>query len=579
MRRENDYWYALKITLKFIKKYPSYWFWFALRLVYVASTIIAPILFGLIIDGLGVAEIDKSQIYIFCLIYLGLIFIGPAIEVSTASQGSNKIANKVSKDFRDYSFKLLENAPQSFFKKRSKGQIAKVIDSAYANIFSITDKLTHFYLTTIFQAIGIFIGAVFFDPFLILIFSFNIFALIINLKYVGAKEKREGLKYYKNEEKVNGKLTEYLNNFRTITYLNLFPKQFKNFKDETEKSAIFHWSKIKIAMWKWFGHAQLTRLTYIVVFIYALVKVLNGNLTVGILVIIVTFTNNLTGYIGTILGYTEGYIVQSNAMRRYRDVFSELENYKNKKTDLLKDKFEKINFKNVSIKRRGEENLKGVSFDINQGEKIAIIGNTGGGKSSVLDIILKVIPNYEGNVSINKINYKNLNVKDLVDIFAIVPQEVQLFKESVKKNILPTRRSVSAKELNKVIKVCELENLISKMPKGINQKIEEGSINISGGERQRIGIARALLQNNPVLILDEATASLDPKTERVVIENIIREYPQITLIYVTHKYSLLNHFDKILLFKEGNLVGEDNFKKLKTNNSFFNELYEASKIK
>lgn len=233
--------------------------------------------------------------------------------------------------------------------------------------------------------------------------------------------------------------------------------------------------------------------------------------------------------------------------------------------------------KGVTLQREERETLTDVSLQITKGDKLAIVGYTGSGKSTLLDVILKVITDYEGTVAINNHTYRDLKVVDIANIFSVVPQEVQLFHDTVRNNILASNESFTG-NLDTIIRNAGLSELIERLPKGLDSVIHEGSGNISGGERQRIGIARSLVQEQPVLVLDEATASLDPRTERDVVTRIISEYPEQTMIYITHKYSLLNYFSHIIVMNNGRIIEEGSFDELLSKGGLFKDLYKASQL-
>lgn len=520
-----------------------------------------------------------EKIYLFVWIYLILLFLDPMLEVLTALKWL-KIANKVARDFRNDAIILLENADIDFFKTKNKWAFLKIIDSAYSSIYSISEDILHRYLTSIGQVIGIFLSTIILTPIVLLIFIITSILSIINLVIFGNKEKEARIQFSQQEETTTGWLSEFLNNFRTIFYLNLFKKQETELFTKTGNSYTKKLNVITRSVRKWYNHSQLQQISSMIIFIFCVINVIKGNFTIWTLVIIITFADKLSSQMWNILALSETFMEKTTALQRYRDEMAQKLTIKPlAKTWLIKNNFQKLKVDNVSLLRDERDNLKNISFSIKKKEKIAIIGYTWWWKSSLLDVLLKATTDYTGEIYINGIDYKKLNSKDIVDIFSIVPQDVQLFKWSIMNNIISNSHKKSNIEIEKIIHLCWLTNFIKKLPNWINEIIFEGSTNISGWERQRIGIARALLKQHPFLILDEATASLDPKTEREVIKNIIEEYPNLSILYITHKYSLLDFFDKILVLHDGQIIESWSFNELKKSGALFKELYKASKIK
>ncbi len=225
-----------------------------------------------------------------------------------------------------------------------------------------------------------------------------------------------------------------------------------------------------------------------------------------------------------------------------------------------------------------EKLLDKVNLKINSGESIAIAGPSGSGKSSLLDSLLLVTKPTSGEITLDKLNYTNIDPRQISSLFSVVPQSVQLFNTTIEDNIILDKERDETK-LQKIIEICNLSEFIKNLPNRLQTLIQEDSVNISGGERQRIGIARALYQDQQILILDEASAALDPANEKHVITEILKHFQDKTIIYVTHKYALLNKFDNILVFNEAKIIEQGSFHKLVEKKGLFNGLYQDSLIK
>lgn len=398
----------------------------------------------------------------------------------------------------------------------------------------------------------------------------------INIKILMPQESRAGLLERKAQETVYGRINEYLINYKTVVYLNLFQRQDKEIFQYNELAYATYTNRERISGWKWYINNQIHALFISGIIIYAVWQVLLGNLHVGMLTTIVFFSLRIAENMTDFVWQISELVRFSNSIQRYNDTFVEVhENYSESSSKIIH--FEKLTLQKVTLQQKDRETLRNVSVTIKKGHKVAIVGFTGSGKTTLIDILLKAITTYDGEIFINEHNYHDVHVQDIAKVFSIVPQEVQLFQGTVKDNIA-INPDYQEKDLTEVITIACLPSLIYKLPKGVDSHIHEGASNISGGERQRIGIARALLQKHPVLILDEATASLDPKTEREVITNIITTCKDTTMLYITHKYSLLNLFDEIIVMNEGSIIEHGSFASLVDKGGLFKDLFDASQI-
>ena len=179
-----------------------------------------------------------------------------------------------------------------------------------------------------------------------------------------------------------------------------------------------------------------------------------------------------------------------------------------------------------------------------------------------------------GNIFIDKINLKDLNLKNLRDLYGIVTQNVILFNDTIKNNIIHGNKNASENDINKAVKSANIQDLVEKLDNGLNTYIGENGVKLSGGEKQRLSIARALIKNPDILILDEATASLDSESEKMVhsaIDNIIKNR---TVIIIAHRLSTIINADKILVMNDGKIVESGSHNELLKNNGYYKKLYD-----
>tara|TARA_B100000029_G_scaffold142722_1_gene137959 strand:+ start:3350 stop:5176 length:1827 start_codon:yes stop_codon:yes gene_type:complete len=235
-----------------------------------------------------------------------------------------------------------------------------------------------------------------------------------------------------------------------------------------------------------------------------------------------------------------------------------------------------IIFKNVNFKYQNDSRniLNQINTEIKKGQTIAIVGKSGSGKSTFSELIPRLYDVQDGKILLDNIDIKNYTLKSLRGMIGIVTQNAILFNDTIKNNISYGNTEVSDNKILKTIDSANLNDLISKLPEGMDTIIGENGVKLSGGEKQRLSIARAIIKNPEILILDEATASLDSESEKKVhkaIDNIIQDR---TVIIIAHRLSTIINADKIIVIDQGKIVEEGTHKELLESNKNYKKLYE-----
>lgn len=249
-------------------------------------------------------------------------------------------------------------------------------------------------------------------------------------------------------------------------------------------------------------------------------------------------------------------------------------------TGTIKNNFNKsIELKGVSFSYNDErEILKDIDLIINKGEKIAIVGKSGSGKSTLLRLILRYYDNYDGKILIDGADSKDIKLSSIYEMMSIIQQNVFMFDDSIESNIA-LYGDYSDDKIDRAINYSGLNELVKSLPNGKNTSVGENGSNLSGGEKQRISIARALIKNTPIILLDEATASLDAETS-FEIENSLLDIEGLTCIVITHKLNpeLLKKYNRIIVLEDGKIIEEGSFSDLMVKKEFFYSLYSLEKV-
>ena len=225
-----------------------------------------------------------------------------------------------------------------------------------------------------------------------------------------------------------------------------------------------------------------------------------------------------------------------------------------------------IEFKNYSLRYRPETDLvlKNLNFAVQSREKIGIVGRTGAGKSTICLGLCRIVEADTGTIMIDGVDINTLGLADLREKITIIPQDPTLFEGSLRFNLDPVGKLTDS-ELLRMAKKASLENLINRDEKGLNQEIEDGGKNLSSGEKQLICICRAILRKNRVVLMDEATANIDIKTEQTIQKLINEEFVDSTVLTIAHRLNTIINSDKVLVLSQGQVVEFDDPQRLLAN--------------
>ena len=254
------------------------------------------------------------------------------------------------------------------------------------------------------------------------------------------------------------------------------------------------------------------------------------------------------------------------------DTENDITDTKNTKT--ISEFKSEINFEAVTFSYENIQVLKDINLSIKKGETIALVGQSGSGKSTLADLIARFYDVKIGAVKIDGENIKNLKITDVRTLMGIVNQESILFNDSIFNNILLGNPTATKKEVESAAKVANAHDFILQTEIGYDTNIGDSGVKLSGGEKQRISIARAILKNPPIMILDEATSSLDKQSEKLVQDALNKLMKNRTSIVIAHRLSTIQHADKIIVLHEGKVVEEGAHKELLTNNNHYKKLYD-----
>lgn len=305
------------------------------------------------------------------------------------------------------------------------------------------------------------------------------------------------------------------------------------------------------------------------------VEVINGTLTFGNIAEFIIYVNTLTWPVAS-LGWTSSLVQRAAASQKRINEFLDT------KTDIVSEKEldreidGKIEFKHVSFiyPDTGIKALKNISFEIQPGESLAIIGSTGSGKSTISNLVSRLYDVTEGEILIDGIRIKEYNILNLRSQIGYVPQDVFLFSDTIFNNIAFGIKSPVEENIVRAAKDADVYNNIMEFPQGFNTRVGERGITLSGGQKQRVSIARAIARQPKILMLDDALSAVDTKTENTILNSMRNIMQGRTTIIISHRVSSAKLASKIIVLDDGALVEQGTHESLLEQNGIYRELYE-----
>ena len=234
-----------------------------------------------------------------------------------------------------------------------------------------------------------------------------------------------------------------------------------------------------------------------------------------------------------------------------------------------------ISFKDVTFGYGQENVLVNVSFNVRKGERIAFVGESGSGKSTLIRILLGLLKYNQGEVRLGDMELKEICLNNLYDRVSYLSQDAPVFDGTIKENLV-FEKQVSEEQMLGALSEVQLSHLVENLAEGLNTEIGEKGTCLSGGEKQRLALARLWFEDSELVILDEATSAMDNLTEENVMKSVMQKMKDKTVIAIAHRLNSIAGFDRIILFKEGRIVGQGTFEELLHTDSYFMDLYNAN---
>jgi ATP-binding cassette, subfamily B, multidrug efflux pump len=480
-------------------------------------------------------------------------------------------------DLRMRLFTHIQSLPASFFSHNPTGRLVTRVTSDIQNMDEFFTSVIAVVFKDIFLLAGIMIVLLGISWKLALV-SFTVLPLVLFVSFRFSTRAREAFRTLRVKvAEINSKISETIGGIRVIQLFLQEKENIGSFKKLNHENYIAGMKQIKVLAVFLPVIELLGSVSVALVIYYGGSSVLSEKVTIGALV---AFISYMKMFFRPIRDIAEKYNILQNAMSSAERIFLILDNSNNRPESLMKfsdeefpDKIESIEFRDVSFSYvQGEPVLKGISFTILAGEKIAVVGPTGTGKTTILNLLMRFYEPDAGTILINGKDIKSFPHHLLRSGMAIVMQDSFLFSGTVGENIARGRKSITKDELEHIISLLNCRHIIERLPDGIETVLSEGGKSISSGERQLISIARAFARNPGIIMLDEATSYVDSETERRIEEALAKLMEGRTSIIIAHRLTTAHRADRIIVLNKGRLIESGSHEELMKKAGFYYRL-------
>ena len=563
-----------------VRKYKwQFYFIFILHALRIGlNVVISPIFYKKIIDvissGESNPEVLSQSLYqnIFFLVAILPIawFFGRATQFAVS-----KFQSVVIKDLHDFSFEKLQNHSYTFFADNFAGSLVTK-SRKFVRAFEVMhDILLDNFWSSFVIFTSIFIVFLNQSPVIAFIFFLMSVVYIFIIIIMSRKKVEYDLAETVADSKVTGYLADSITNTLAIKSSSALSAEVKGFKNITANESF-----LRLRAW-YYGNkinAIQSGLSMIIQIIVTFVTAhfwLTGKISAGLFVLVQSYSVSIGQNFWDLGKATTKFTKAFSDMREMVEIFRQTPDVIDvANPEKSKIKEGNIQFKNINFNyQNGTPVFSQFSLKINPGEKVGLVGHSGSGKSTITKILMRFVEISDGDVLIDGQDIRSITQDDLRKSISYISQEPILFHRSIKENIAYSKPDATEQEIFEVAKKAHSDQFIKGLQQGYDTKVGERGVKLSGGERQRVAIARAMLKDAPILVLDEATSSLDSISESYIQDAFNELMKGKTVLVIAHRLSTIQKMDRIIVLDKGKIVEEGTHKELLAKNGFYADLW------
>lgn len=553
----------MQLLFQYLKNYKGLIF-LALLLAAINQTfsLLDPYIFGKIIDRFASKPADYTQnefIQGVGLLILAAIGVAMVSRIAKAFQDYvtsliiQKFGAKVYTDGLKHSLKL----PFQQFEDQRSGETLNILQKVRADTEKFISNCINVLFASLVGIVFVMIYAFAVEPRLVFIYFIASFLLFALTNFLSKKIKVIQKNIVKETNILAGATTESLRNIELVKSLGLTNQEIRRLNTSTMKILQLELKKVKDIRSISFIQGTFVNFLRQSIMFFLLVLIFKNELSVGQLMTLQFYSFFIFGPLqemgNVILSYREAEASMNNFKTIMSSPIEVRPDNPKKINDLERFAFDKVSFKHKSGSTNALENI---SFDVEKGQTIAFVGPSGSGKTTMVKLLVGLYSPEEGRVLYNGVDSLELDIEEVRHQIGFVTQDTQLFSGTIKENLLFVNPKATDEEIYTVLHKSACQNLLVRSENGINSIIGEGGIKISGGEKQRLSIARALLRNPKLIVFDEATSALDSITETEITDTIkdISATKQHIMVLIAHRLSTIMHADRIFVLEKGKII-------------------------
>lgn len=484
---------------------------------------------------------------------------------------SQKTAYKLRKEIS----KKINKLPMSYFDKKTNGEVLSLVTNDVDTLSQNMDQSSTQLITSVISVIGILIMMLSIDKLMTLI---ALAIMPISILLMGTIVKKSQ-KHFKNQQdylaEINGTIEEMYAGQNIIKSYNAEENMLNKFNKQNEKLYDSAWKSSFLSGLMHPIMAFVGNLGYVLISIIGGYFTIKGRIQIGDIQSFITYTKNFTQPITQIAQISNMIQAMMAAAERIFEFLEEPEE-ENKKEKLNIENIKgNVEFKNVKFGYDENIIIKDFSAKIKAGQKIAIVGPTGAGKTTIVKLLMKFYDLKDGKILIDGKDINKLDKQEFRKLFGMVLQDTWVFKGTIMENLRYGNLNATDEQVEEAAKSAYAHHFIKTLPDGYNMVLNEETNNISGGQKQLLTIARAILRNPKILILDEATSSVDTRTEILIQKAMDKLMKGRTSFIIAHRLSTIKNADMILVMKDGDIIETGNHKELMKKNGFYKNLYNS----
>ena len=557
-----------------------------LKILSVVMSVLEPFVLGLAIteltknlldiaNGLAGARINTGYIGTVLIIYL---FRGLLYELGSyySNYFMTNAVQSMTQDLRNEMTEKINRIPVSFFDKHQFGDLLGRFTS---DVETVSNALQQSFLQIVNAALTIVLvmGMVLYLNFQLAI----VVILSIPVTYFGARSiLKRSQPYFKEQAAILGRMNGYVQeNLTGFNVLKLYGreetshKEFSEITDDLQRVG-FKASFISGLMMP--ALHVVSDLTYLIVAVLGGLQVIAGRLTVGNMQAFVQYVWQVSQPIQNITQLAGQMQSAKSSLDRIFDILDETEEVKGEELEILEPLTGQVTFKQVDFQYvENKPLIRDFNLEVQPGEMVAIVGPTGAGKTTLINLLMRFYDVTAGSILVDGQDIRQLSRQDYRRQFGMVLQDAWLYEGTIKENLRFGNLGASDEEIIEAAKAANVDHFIRTLPGGYNMEMNQESSNISLGQKQLLTIARALLANPKILILDEATSSVDTRLELLIQKAMKRLMKGRTSFVIAHRLSTIQEADKILVLKDGQIIEQGNHESLLQARGFYYDLYQS----